>query len=154
MSKKACKQVRDMNLNPTGKGGFGDHPENRSNGCWNKERTPRARLEKLINDVGYDELLELIAEQKSGKIKKDRKVGEVLDVALIKDALEIDPDKDEVNISHKRLLDIYDFVYGRKDTTDNNLKIDTEEGSPLIHGFVLPIAPDSFINDNGKQVEQ
>ena len=148
-----AKQV-NYNNNPTGKGGFRDHPEHRNNGAWRKERTPRGRLEKLINDVSYDELLELIAELKSGKIKKDRKVGEVLDVGLLKDAIEIDPDKDDVNVSHKRLLEVYDFVYGRKDTTDSNLKIDTEESSPLIRGFVLPIAPDSFINNNGKQAEQ
>ena len=28
---------KDMNLNPTGKGGFGDHPENRNPGGWRKE---------------------------------------------------------------------------------------------------------------------
>lgn len=29
----------DMNLNPTGKGGFGEHPENRSDGRWSKENS-------------------------------------------------------------------------------------------------------------------
>ena len=32
------KQV-DKNVNPTGKGGFGDHPENRSNGRWSKDNS-------------------------------------------------------------------------------------------------------------------
>ena len=30
---------QDMNLNPTGKGGFGDHPEHRSDGRWSKDNS-------------------------------------------------------------------------------------------------------------------
>lgn len=32
-------QVKDMNRNPEGKGGFQDHPELRSNGRWSKENS-------------------------------------------------------------------------------------------------------------------
>lgn len=39
---------QDMNRNPTGKGGFGDHPENRNPGGWRKEDTPRYKLEKMM----------------------------------------------------------------------------------------------------------
>lgn len=35
--------------NPTGKGGFGDNPQNRSSGHWKKEDTPRFKLEKMMN---------------------------------------------------------------------------------------------------------
>lgn len=46
MTKKTSKQ--DMNLNPTGKGGFGDNPQNRSNGSWKKSDTPRFKLEQMM----------------------------------------------------------------------------------------------------------
>lgn len=34
--------------NPTGKGGFADNPQNRSNGSWKKEDTPRYKLEQMM----------------------------------------------------------------------------------------------------------
>ena len=34
--------------NPTGKGGFQDHPELRSNGSWKKQDTPRFKLEQMM----------------------------------------------------------------------------------------------------------
>ncbi len=34
--------------NPTGKGGFADHPENRNNGAWKKSDTPRFKLEQMM----------------------------------------------------------------------------------------------------------
>ena len=46
MNKTTSNQ--DMNLNPTGKGGFGDNPQNRSNGSWKKEDTPRFKLEQMM----------------------------------------------------------------------------------------------------------
>lgn len=39
---------KDMNRNPDGKGGFGDHPENRNPGGWKKEDTPRYKLEEMM----------------------------------------------------------------------------------------------------------
>jgi hypothetical protein len=41
---KTSKQVP----NPTGKGGFQDHPELRSNGSWKKQDTPRFKLEQMM----------------------------------------------------------------------------------------------------------
>ena len=35
--------------NPTGKGGFGDNPQNRGRGFWKKESTPRFKLEKMMS---------------------------------------------------------------------------------------------------------
>lgn len=45
--------------NPTGKGGFGDNPQNRNPGGWNKKGTARYRLE-LIIAMGEEELQALI----------------------------------------------------------------------------------------------
>ena len=41
-------KTTDQVPNPTGKGGFGDHPENRNPGGWKKEDTPRFKLEKMM----------------------------------------------------------------------------------------------------------
>ena len=39
---------QDQVPNPTGKGGFGDNPQNRHNGAWKKTDTPRYKLEKMM----------------------------------------------------------------------------------------------------------
>lgn len=147
----STKQV-NYNNNPTGKGGFGDHPEHRNNGAWKKERTPRGRLERLINDIGYDEAMKLFAELDSGKPAKDSKLGDVLDVAMLKDVFKKDPDTDKIEVAQDKLLKIYEFIYGRK--LDSDVKLDTEEAVPTIKGFVLPIAPASFIDASGRQIDQ
>lgn len=42
--------------NPTGKGGFADNPQNRSNGSWKKSDTPRYKLEQMMK-LSEDELI-------------------------------------------------------------------------------------------------
>lgn len=42
-------QVKDMNRNPQGKGGFGDHPENRNDGRWKKEASFTYWMNKFKN---------------------------------------------------------------------------------------------------------
>lgn len=44
--------------NPTGKGGFGDHPENRNPGGWRPEYTPSYQYRRFMN-MDSDELIEL-----------------------------------------------------------------------------------------------
>ena len=39
----------NMNRNPTGKGGFGDHPENRSDGRWNPRMTFSFQYRRFMN---------------------------------------------------------------------------------------------------------
>jgi len=39
----------NMNRNPTGKGGFGDHPENRSDGRWNPRMTFSFQCRRFMN---------------------------------------------------------------------------------------------------------
>jgi hypothetical protein len=39
---------QDMNRNPTGKGGFGDNPQNRNSGTWNSEDSISFQYKKLI----------------------------------------------------------------------------------------------------------
>ena len=42
--------------NPTGKGGFGDNPQNRSDGGWKKEYTPTYQYKRFLN-MDIDELM-------------------------------------------------------------------------------------------------
>lgn len=126
------------NANPSGKGGFGDHPENRANGSWKKENTPRGRLEKLINATSYEEFITQIINN-----KEDYKqtLGNVLDSALIDEVFIIDPDHPETKrVDFDRMIKLYEFVYGRKTENDTTLRGD-EGQAVLIKGFVLPSIP-------------
>ena len=42
------RQVRDMNRNPTGKGGFQERPQDRSSGHWNKDESISFQYNKLL----------------------------------------------------------------------------------------------------------
>lgn len=61
MSNKTTDQVGKA-PNPTGKGGFGDNPQNRNPGGWKKEDTPRYKLEKMMK-MSEDELLKLVQDK-------------------------------------------------------------------------------------------
>ncbi len=66
MSKETTNQVSvtpPEKRNPTGKGGFGDNPENRSNGHWKKEDTPRFKLEQMMKMS--EEELEAVVKDKT-----------------------------------------------------------------------------------------
>lgn len=52
----------DQVPNPTGKGGFRDHPENRNPGGWSKADTPRFKLEQMMK-LSQKEL-KIVAEDK------------------------------------------------------------------------------------------
>lgn len=52
----------DQVPNPTGKGGFADHPENRNPGGWRKSDTPRFKLEQMMKLS--EEQLKDVAENK------------------------------------------------------------------------------------------
>lgn len=44
----ATKQVKDMNRNPDGKGGFQERPNDRSDGRWNKDESISYQYNKLL----------------------------------------------------------------------------------------------------------
>ena len=50
------------------------------------------------------------------------------------------------------IKEMMDQVYGRKTDVDMSMKMD--EGIPIIRGFVIPTAPEDFIDDNGRQMIQ
>jgi len=51
----ATKQVKDMNRNPTGKGGFSDYPQHRNDGAWKKTETFRYWF-GVFKDMTVEEL--------------------------------------------------------------------------------------------------
>ena len=53
------EQVEKNVPNPTGKGGFGDNPQNRNPGGWVKSDTPRFKLEQMMK-LGGVQLQEII----------------------------------------------------------------------------------------------
>lgn len=61
----------DMNLNPTGKGGFGDNPQNRSDGRWSKEGSISYNYNKLMR-MTADEFEAFSPNTQAEKIAKAR----------------------------------------------------------------------------------
>lgn len=118
--------------NPSGKGGFADNPENRANGSWKKEDTARFKLEQMMQ-LPEDQLLAI-----STKV----------DAPLFERKLA----KAMVDGQWTVIKEMMQEVYGRKTDIDMNLR--GEEGIAIIKGFVIPTAPEDFINDDGEQREQ
>lgn len=58
MADSTTKQVP----NPTGKGGFGDNPQNRHNGAWKKADTPRYKLEQMMK-LSEEELIAVASDK-------------------------------------------------------------------------------------------
>ena len=52
-------QVDKQVPNPTGKGGFGDNPQNRNPGGWVKSDTPRFKLEQMMK-LGSADLQDVV----------------------------------------------------------------------------------------------
>ena len=118
--------------NPTGVGGFGDNPENRANGSWKKTDTARFKLERMM-EMHEGELNEIISDPYRPMFEHK------LAKAIIDGQWTV-------------IKEMMQEVYGRKTDIDMNLK--AEEGVPIIKGFVIPTAPEDFIDADGKQKEQ
>lgn len=130
--------------NPSGYGGFGDNPENRSNGSWKKADTPRAKLEKLLSETTVGEFMTQITES-NRDVNLEEKLGDVLISGRLNNAFVADPDGNgALKVVSKELDSLLYFVYGSKSELDANLK--SEDGIPLIRGFILPTAPEDFID--------
>lgn len=68
---KTTNQDRDMNLNPEGKGGFGENPHNRSNGRWKKEDSISYQYNMLMR-LPFEELKSFKPETVAQKIALKR----------------------------------------------------------------------------------
>lgn len=125
MSKATSNQVRDHIPNPKGKGGFGDNPQNiNRSGHWKKEDTPRFKLETMMTLT--EEELRVIVEDKNKPLFERN-------IALaIKGS------------DWKTAESMINQVYGVP-KSEIDMKLGTDDGSPLIKGFVIPTLPDNFV---------
>lgn len=114
--------------NPTGKGGFGDNPQNRSNGKWKKE-----------NSVSYQYNRMLAMTPEEFKKFEPTTNAEAIAKRRIERAIR---DDDE---SLKETKEITDRTEGRA-KQDISIEAD-EKAVPLIRGFVIPTLPEGYIDE-------
>lgn len=130
-------------LNPEGVGGFQDHPELRSDGSWNKEATPRAKLERMLEDMTVADIM--IAKTELNKDSNlTAKIGDIAASGRLLNVFDVNDTSGAMSVNSKEFDSLMYMVYGSKSESDVNLK--GEDGVPLIRGFILPTAPEDFID--------
>lgn len=117
-------------LNPSGRGGFQERPEDRNKGGgWKRDETARYKLEQMMQ-LTESELTEIVINPASPVFEQK------LARAIIEG-------------TWTTIKEMMDQVYGRKSDVDMNMKMD--DGVPIIRGFVIPTAPEDFIDNEGSQ---
>lgn len=130
-------------LNPDGAGGFQDHPELRSDGSWNKAKTPRAKLEAMLEDMTVADIM--IAKTEYNKdTNLTAKIGDIAASGRLLNVFDVHDTTGAMTVNSKEFDSLMYMVYGSKSELDANLK--AEDGVPLIKGFILPTAPEDFID--------
>lgn len=116
------------NANPTGKGGFGTNPQNRSNGKWKKENSISYQYNRLLamTEEEYNAFKPVTNAEKIAKRRIERAIR----------------DDDE---SLKETKEITDRTEGRA-KQDISIEAD-EKAAPLIRGFVIPTLPEGYIDE-------
>lgn len=117
------------NANPTGKGGFSDHPENRNSGHWDKENSLSYWYNKIMRmtDGEFDKW--------KPNNRAQRIALKVINMAL----------GDDEDLALKATKEITDRTEGRpKQSID--LDLEYEQSIPIIRGFVIPTLPEHFID--------
>lgn len=139
-----------------GKHGFAIGVGKRMNGTWKKERTPRGRLEILLNDVSYEQLKDLFRRLDDDEFDDTARVGDVLDIAVLKEIFVRNAPGEKIKVSSDRLLKLYDFIYGKKSENNVNGRIDVDIDAKMtsVKGFILPVSGQDFIDEKGRQIEQ
>ncbi len=117
-------------LNPSGKGGFGDNPENRSSGRWSKDDSIT---------YWYNKLLRMPPEE------YDKWQPKTLAERIAHNRLVNATGMDELAL--KATKEITDRTEGRP-KQDIDMNIETDEAIPLIKGFVIPTLPEHFIDND------
>ena len=109
--------------NVSGRGGFGDNPENRASGSWRKEDTVRYKLEQMMVLTGI-ELSGLVEDDNTPLF--ERKLAQAM-----------------IDGSWPVLKDMMNEVYGRP---KESIEVNTDDNyPPIIRGFVIPTLPEDFL---------
>ena len=122
------------NNNPKGKGGFGDHPENRSNGKWSKDTSVSYWYNKL-------------GRMDNAEFKTFKPANPFQEIAYKRVQAAISTADGELAL--KNTKEITDRVEGRP-KQDIDLDI-SGDAAVIIKGFVIPSAPSDFINKDIKK---
>lgn len=117
-------------LNPTGKGGFADNPQNRSSGHWDKEESISYWYNKLLR-MPDKEFEDWQPKNKAQRIAHNRIVGAI--------------GMDELAL--KMTKEITDRTEG-KPKQDIDMNIEGDDYVPIIRGFVIPTLPEDFMEDD------
>ena len=135
------------------KTGFHTHPDRRSNGSWKREQTPRAKLEKIFAEMTVGEFLIQVNDE-NVIANLEAKIGDVVVSERLANIFENDTeDTGRLRVNSKEFDSLVYYVYGHKSESDTTIR--AEENDPfIIRGFVLPTAPEDFIDDNGNQMKQ
>lgn len=136
--------------NPAGVGGFQDRPEDRSNGSWNKAKTPRAKLEAMLEDMTVADIM-IAKTELNNDSNVSAKIGDIAASGRLLNVFAITPEG-TMSVNSKEFDSLMYMVYGSKSELDASLK--AEEGTHIITGFVLPTAPQDFIDEHGNQKPQ
>lgn len=116
-------------LNPSGRGGFQERPETRNKGGWKRSETARYKLEQMMQFT-ESELTDIVEDPASPVF--EQKLAKAI-----------------IDGTWTTIKEMMDQVYGRKTDVDMNMKMD--DGVSIVKGFVIPTAPEDFIDDNGNQ---
>lgn len=117
-------------LNPSGRGGFQERPEDRNKGGgWKRDETARYKLEQMMQ-LTESELTDIVSNPASPVF--EQKLAKAM-----------------MDGTWTTIKEMMDQVYGRKSDVDMSMKMD--DGVPIIRGFVIPTAPEDFIDDSGHQ---
>lgn len=116
--------------NPEGKGGFGDNPENRSSGHWDKEESISYWYNKILRmtDDEYD------AFKPANRAQR---------IALKRVVTAEGGDE----LALKTTKEITDRTEGRP-KQDIDMNVSGDDVVPLIKGFVIPTLPEHFIEQD------
>ncbi len=135
------------------KTGFHTNPERRSDGSWKKENTPRAKLEKMLSDMTVGEFLMQINDE-NVVANLEARIGDVVVSERLANILEDDPEgTGRIRVNSKEFDSLMYYVYGHRTESDTTIRTDSSDPF-VIKGFILPTAPEDFIDDNGNQMKQ
>lgn len=135
------------------KTGFHTNPERRSDGSWKKENTPRAKLEKMLSDMTVGEFLIQINDE-NVVANLEARIGDVVVSERLANILEDDPEgTGRIRVNSKEFDSLMYYVYGHRTESDTTIRTDSSDPF-VIKGFILPTAPEDFIDDNGNQMKQ
>lgn len=148
---------RDQNgrfaIGNTPKTGFHTNPERRSNGSWKKETTPRAKFERILAEMTVGEYLAQINGENAVE-NLNTLIGNIVVSERLANIFEDDPEgKGRLRVNSKEFDSLMYFIYGHRSESDMTVRND-EKDPFIIKGFVMPVAPKDFIDDNGKQTDQ